>query len=320
MRKDSTPEPREAAPGQEPWEISRRTFLRAGALAGLGLAQSGYSRWPWAGGTKGIRFGVVTDLHYADAPNAGSRHYRESLAKLGECVERMKGENVDFLIELGDFKDQDRPPVEERTLDYLRDIEAVFARFDGRRYHVLGNHDVDSISKEQFCRNVKNSGIPSDRTFYSFDRRGVHFVVLDANFASDGTPYDSGDFDWTDANVSPAELEWLRADLAKSKRPTIVFTHQLLDGEGAVYVENAADVRAVLEQSGRVLGVFQGHHHAGDLNRIEGIPYYTLKALVEGSGEENNSYAIVEVDTDYNLTITGYRKAVSQDFTPLGMA
>ena len=48
---------------------------------------------------------------------------------------------------------------------------------------------------------------------------------------------------------------------------------------------------------------------------MEGIHYYTLKAVVAGSGPENNAYAIVEVLPDKNIIITGYRKADSKDFS-----
>lgn len=43
------------------------------------------------------------------------------------------------------------------------------------------------------------------------------------------------------------------------------------------------------------------------------IHYYTLKAMVEGSGEANNSYAIVEVRADNSLTVTGYRNAAGKE-------
>ena len=76
-----------------------------------------------------------------------------------------------------------------------------------------------------------------------------------------------------------------------------------------MYVNNAAAVRKILEQSGKTLVVFQGHKHTGDYRRIAGIHYYTLKAAVEGSGEENNAYAIVEIDRHGQITIDGYRKA-----------
>ena len=218
----------------------------------------------------------------------------------------MNEQKVDFLVELGDFKDQDSPPTEQKTLSYLRAIETIFCKFNGPTYHVLGNHDLDSLSKAQFMTNIENTGIGSDTSYYSFDSNGVHFVVLDANYKSDGADYDHGNFDWTDANIPPAELQWLRRDLAASRGAVIVLIHQLLDGTGSHYVKNAAEVRQVLEQSGRILAVFQGHQHNGGYSQIEGIHYYTLKAVVEGSGPESNSYAIVEANPDGSITVTGY--------------
>jgi hypothetical protein len=35
----------------------------------------------------------------------------------------MNAERVDFLVELGDFKDQDKPPAEQNTLSYLQAAE-----------------------------------------------------------------------------------------------------------------------------------------------------------------------------------------------------
>jgi len=263
-----------------------------------------------------VRFGIVTDCHYADADTVGTRYYRHSLDKLGECVEAMNEHQVDFLVELGDFKDQDSPPVEQKTLSYLKAIESVFCKFGGPVYHVLGNHDQDSLSKTQFLANINNTDIDAGRSYYSFDSNGVHFIVLDANYKSDGTDYDHGNFDWTDANVPPVELQWLRRDLAASRGTVIVMVHQLLDGAGSHYVNNAAEVRQILEQSGRILAVFQGHFHEGSYSRINGIHYYTLKAMVEGPGPENNSYAIVEVLPDMSITVTGYRKAVDKQLAP----
>jgi hypothetical protein len=93
--------------------------------------------------------------------------------------------------------------------------------------------------------------------------------------------------------------------------------HHRLDASGdkSIYgPRNADEVRKVLEDSGKVLIVFQGHEHAGALSRINKITYYTLKGMVEGSGPENNSYAIAETGRDLLVIITGYRKAVSGEF------
>mgnify|MGYP001356971619 CR=1 FL=1 len=307
--------PSERIPFVRFWPTNRRAFLRSAAVVVAGPALVSLSCAPGNRSTRAsrpVRFGVVTDCHYADAKPAGTRFYRDSLDKLSECVARMNAECVDFLIELGDFKDQDAPSVESRTLEYLRKIEDVFCGFAGRRYHALGNHDMDSLSKWQFLENVENTGIDSTRSYYSFDVSGLHCVVLDANYRADGADYDHGDFDWTDANVSADELEWLRRDLAASEGDALVFIHQLLDGKGSVYVKNAAEVRRILQDSGKVLAVFQGHHHEGSYSRIEGIHYYTLKGMIEGQGPENSSYAIVELRNGRDLAVMGYRNALSK--------
>jgi len=295
--------------------ISRRAFLRSVTViaAGAGLTPvSCAPGWMSCTSRRPVRFGIVTDCHYADADAVGTRYYRESLDKLAECVARMNAERVDFLVELGDLKDQDKQPVESRTLRYLRDVEAVLQGFHGPTYHVLGNHDVDSLSKQQFLTHVENNGVESVRSYYSFDVKDLHCIVLDANYKADGSDYDHGNFDWTDANIPAHELGWLRQDLATSRGPVVVFIHQLLDGTGSVYVKNASEVREVLRASGKVLAVFQGHHHEGSYGRIDGIHYYTLKAVVEGHGWDNNAYAVVEVQPDQDVIVTGYRKAVSR--------
>jgi hypothetical protein len=291
------------------WTITRRDFLKASSLA---FAGAPFAHAAETGGKIQLRFGMVTDAHYADIATSGTRFYRESTVKLTECVTRMNEAKVDFLIELGDLKDQGTPAVEADTLKYLETIEKVFAQFRGPRYHVLGNHDMDSISKAQFLAGTENTGSGKGAGFYSFDAKGLHCVVLDGNFKADGTDYDHGNYNWMDTIVPAHELEWLRKDLTAASGPVIVFVHQRLDGAGDVYVKNAAEIRQILETSGSVLAVFQGHHHQGGYTLIGNIHYYTLKALIEGSGEENNSYAVVEVDAQNNITVTGYRTAVSK--------
>ena len=287
---------------------TRRDFLKTSSLAfaGLALPRAADGRPQGA-----LRFGMVTDPHYADADARGTRFYRQSTAKLRECVELMNREQVAFLIELGDLKDQDEPGVEADTLRYLGEIEAELQRFNGPTYHVLGNHDMDSISKPQFLAGIDNTGIDPAATYYSFDHGGLHFAVLDANFRADGAPYDHGDFDYRNTNIPPEQLDWLARDLGATTAPTILFVHQRLDGEGPVFVNNADEVRLLLRRRGNVVAAFHGHDHAGGHNRIDGIHYYTLRAVVEGSGPDNSSYAIVDV-TGEGITVTGYRRAVTQ--------
>ena len=296
-------------------KTDRRKFIETtvtilGGIPLSGIFLSGDNARP-------VRFGILTDSHFADRDHMGSRYYRESLKKLSECVELMNDQKVDFLIELGDFKDQGNPPEKDETLRFLDLIEKEFCRFNGRRFHVLGNHDHDSISKGEFLERITNTGFTKAAAYYSFNVNSVHFIVLDANYSTDGIPYNRGKFDWTDAYVPERQLNWLRKDLKTNKLSTFVFLHHRLDasGENDIYGPgNAAEIRKILEDSGKVIIVFQGHEHAGALSRINEITYYTLKGMVEGSGPENNSYAIAEIGRDLSVTIKGYRNAESGKF------
>lgn len=261
-----------------------------------------------------LTFGMVTDVHYADIQNEGNRAFGQSLEKLQECVDTMNRYLPDFLVELGDFKDMSRPASEEKTLIYLYRAEKVFSGFRGPRYHVIGNHDADCISKEQFNAVVENTGIPKALTYYSFLANGITCIVLDANYDSTGRDFYKGQFDWGDPNIPEVELKWLKKQLRQSRGPAIVFCHQLLDSNDEYAVDNAAEVRKLLENSGKVAAVFQGHYHEGNYRYINGIHYYTQKALIEGEGSGNNSYALVKVFPE-SIHIIGFRRADSMTFS-----
>lgn len=274
---------------------SRRAFLREGCLCLAGGAP--LSRFAWAEDFEPLlRIGLVTDLHYADKDPKGSRHYRESLAKLEEAGAFFGRHRPGFVVELGDIIDA--ADSVETELGYLRRVHSAFAQVAGERHHVLGNHCVDTLTKQEFL-----GVVGQERSWYSFDRAGVHFVVLDACFRSDGSPYERKNFDWKDANVPAEELEWLRGDLSGAGGPVIVFAHQRLDRDDVHTVRNAPEVRAILEQSGKVSAVFQGHSHRNDLVDVGGIHYVTLRAMIEGSGAENNGYGILEVGEGGSLKL-----------------
>ncbi len=302
--------PRDERPGS--WAVDRRDFLRVSLASLVGVAIGGTA----VGGVRqtgrrGVRFGLVTDPHYADTNPAGTRFYRESLGKVREAVDALRQAGVEFLVELGDLKDMVAGEPDTRTLSYLTAIEAEIARFGGPTYHVLGNHDMDNMSKAQFLAGVVNTGIVPNRAYYAFSRGGIRFVTLDACCLKSGADYDHGNFDWRETFVSAPQLDWLRRELTASVDPVVLFCHQRLDDVSDVCVKNSPDVRSVLEASGKVIAALHGHDHPGHHSVINGIHYYTLKAVVEGTGLENNAYATVEVQADLNIVVTGYRRATS---------
>ncbi len=285
--------------------LSRRSLLVESTLllAGSGLAMSQLPRIVTGEETprRIARIGIVTDSHFADRDTSGTRHYRESITKMSEAVGKFAEAQIQLAVELGDFIDA--APTVKEEIGYLKSIEKVFARCQVPRHYVLGNHCVYTLTKEEFLAQV-----PQKKSFYSTDFGDLHLVVLDACFRTDGVDYQRQNYDWTDSNIPASELDWLGADLKKTTKPSVVFVHQRLDVEGHYGIRNAAAVRQVLEKSGAVLAVFQGHNHLNEHRQIKGIHYVTLAAMVEGSGAQNNGYSLLDVHDNGLLALRGFRQ------------
>lgn len=280
-----------------------KTFRVLSVLAAVVLFVS-------CGTQKAVRFGIVTDLHYSQRNPSGVRYYSQTIEKLTEAIKVFNSSDLDFIIELGDLKDQDKEPERERTIAYLDEIESVFQSFDGPVYHVLGNHDMDGISKDDFLQHTSNNGNADGKTYYSFVFNHIKFIVLDANYNLDGIPYDKGNFDWKKAYIPKHQIDWLKKELKGNRKPVVIFIHQLLDSFSEIgkelCVSNAAEIVSVLEEDGHVLAVFQGHHHPGHYSCRNNIHYWTMKGMITGQMPDNNSFAVVEIDGHNNIVIDGF--------------
>lgn len=299
------------------YQITRRSFLYKASL----LTASNIITIPYltaCSSNKKIRFGVATDSHYADRAFSGKRYYKQSLQKMQEFVDVMNVENVDFIIHLGDFKDETPTKQETDTLNFLKDIEIIFSKFKGPRYHCIGNHDVDSITKKQFLEGIENTNIPNNKSYYSFNKNGFHFIVLDANYDANGKDHFFKEgADWQDTNIPTEQLSWLQNDLENNTLPTIIFCHHPFfefyrDGY-KYHINNYKQVRDLLKNK-NVVACFHGHIHDERYKNIDGIHYITQFAMVDYNGLENNSFAIVEVNEN-TLNINGYKRVTNNKFS-----
>jgi predicted phosphodiesterase len=252
-----------------------------------------------------ITIGLITDTHYANIETVWLRYYRDSILKVRKAIKAFNDVMPSFFIHLGDNVDNGITP--EIELGYLKSIEAEYEKFNGTRHYVIGNHDVASFSKEQFlevCGGRKN--------YYSFDEGDLHFIILDACYNEDESDYNKGNFDWIETYIPIFEQEWLKSDLDNTSKKTIIFVHQRLDDEDGVHgVKNAYGIRQAIEESGKVIAVFQGHDHQGDSRYINNIPYFTFRAVVEGHGLENSAYSLIHVYEDSSISIEGFGKQKS---------
>jgi len=276
--------------------LSRRACLQGSTLLLAGrdsLAQAPLPRQP-------VRFGLFTDVHHADKPELGTRYYRESLSKLEEGLAAFRKSRMEFVVCLGDLVDA------AKTAELERSLVAQAMRLIGGTqipaHFVVGNHCVQTLSKQQFLAEAKQKS-----SYYSFTIRGTHFVVLDACYRKDGVSYDAGNFDCKDTEIPLGERALLEKDLASATGPVVVFVHQRLDVEDVHAVASAREVRRVFEGCGKVAAVFQGHSHQNDYREINGIHYCTMRAVIEGSGAANNGYSVVTVEQDGGVVVEGFR-------------
>lgn len=244
--------------------MNRRRFTQKSLLAGSGLLL------PWSGrsiqrSTDKIRIGICADIHQDIIHDAEGR--------IKVFINQMKSEEPDFIIQLGDFCH----PIKDNKR-FLK----IWDEFEGSKHHVLGNHDMDLANKSE---TIKFWGMKDD--YYSFDYKGFHFIILDANFIK--KEGQSNFIDYANANfylnhkerpwINDKQLLWLEKDLATSVLPTIVFSHQGLGNEKGGVV-NKIEVQSILsnaknsDESNKVLACINGHNHVDYHTEKKGIHYY----------------------------------------------
>ncbi len=176
---------------------------------------------------------------------------------------------------------------------------------------MAGNHDFDKITYEDLVTNVTNPGDANGKSYYSFVRGGVKYIVLDACYKdTKGNHYSEGNFNQVQNCVPDEELAWFKKELATGSEPIIVFTHQNLNywDKGPMnnwFIKNAADVVSAMEQSGRVLAALSGHYHRGWYSVRNGIHYVVNQGLVERA-LPRNVFGIVHVGRDHTVYVEGF--------------
>ena len=288
--------------------MNRRHFTLVSSLT---LASGNVLKAAHAKQTEVLSLGLLTDIHYADKNTLGTRAYRDSLLKGKDAAEFFKIKKAAAIICLGDLIDA--APSVNTEISYLTAICKVLNIAGVPRHHVLGNHCVATLKKEEFFKYAKSANTEGH---YSFDLKGTHFIVLDACYNSKMEPYGRNNFVWHDSNMTPQEIEWLKEDLAETKLPTVIFTHQRLDVDrpNKYAIKQSVEVRKILEESKKVRVVFQGHSHKNELAEVNEIPYCTLAAMVEGEGVESNSYSLLRFLSDGSIKLEGYHRQKDQTF------
>lgn len=251
-------------------ELLKGIGLTAGAIAVNGAAAFAEEQKPKS--KKVLRIAHITDVHIRpehDAPN-----------RFGQCMKEIKKHKVDFFLNGGDtiyaadYSHITRERVNEQWKIWQECRHAI------KEYEVhscLGNHDMwwaapdkqDAMyGKAHVVKQLETPG-----RYYSFDKKGWHFVILDSNNKNAGS-------------LDDEQRQWLEKDLSDlpSGRPVLCLSHYpimavctILDGG------NHTDSKYINElfykHKDKKISCLSGHIHLQDRAEYNGVHYFCNGAL-----------------------------------------
>lgn len=247
-----------------------------------------------------LRIAHITDVHIRpehDAPN-----------RFKKCINKIKKHRPDFFLNGGDtiYAADYQNITRERVLEQWKiwkEGRAVLQEYE--IHSCLGNHDMwwaapssqDEMYGKEFV--VKQLEIP--KRYYSFDKKGWHFIVLDSNNKNAGS-------------LDDEQRAWLEADLAKLavNTPVLVMSHYPLlaacthlDG-GGMHTDFKYLVNLFYQHKDKIKTCISGHIHLVDRVIYNNVPYYCNGALSgfwweEGDKNSAQKYYYLQTPPGYAI-------------------
>ncbi|HSP97648.1 MAG TPA: metallophosphoesterase [Candidatus Dormibacteraeota bacterium] len=265
--------------------LDRRSFLKVSAAAAAAAAASGVSQHfqafmpidvAQAAEGDGFRIAYVSDSHlYEQKVN---ERFVRSLLRAVDDVNKLDPQ-PDFVLYGGDLAQLGARGELDLGAQILKNLKAPV-------HMMVGEHDWFLDMGEHWQALF---GPPT----YSFDHKGVHFVVLNSIHEKDF---------WTERKLTPSQRmhivagldnaqqgrfmvgdeqrEWLKQDLAKisPSTPLIVFSHSPLYKyyePWNFWTDDADEVQAILKRMDHAV-VIHGHTHQILTNRIDNLYFHGM--------------------------------------------
>jgi Icc protein len=268
--------------------FDRRQFLKTAAVTGAAAALGGVAAFDLVADTKtpgSFDFVFFTDTHIEpelEAPHGCDLCFKK-IAALRPEFAIMGGDHVYDATSVG----ADRA---KTVFDLYKKTEQSLQM---PVHHAIGNHDPFGI--------IEKSGVPTSdpaygkkmyedrigKTYYSFDHKGYHFVVLDSIQPTEDRLWE--------ARIDDKQMTWLADDLKSigPSTPVIGVVHVPLvtafgtfaadrispgDKYNTLTVANAPQVLASFEGH-NVIAVLQGHTHVNEVVQYKNTRFITGGAV-----------------------------------------
>lgn len=263
--------------------MNRRNFLTlAGGVAGAACV--GPNAFAAVRRVEDFEYIFFTDTHLEPELNG--------VQGCSMAFKKMRGLHADFAIQGGDHVIDTLAVPKAKSLELFHTYDDTQQQLGLKVHHTIGNHDCLGLFEKSGVATTDplfGKGFFKEHigpTYYSFDHKGVHFIVMDTVGLTSDRQYEG--------RVDAAQIAWLEKDLAgvSAMTPVIVTVHiPLVSAINSFEVESTAPHKyngmtvanshdVIRHFKGKnVLGVFQGHTHVNERVEYMGIPYMTSGAV-----------------------------------------
>ena len=266
------------------------------------------------------RIGVLTDIHIG-APSP--------LSDLTAVIDEWK---ANFRPHVGiSCGDNARGNVGDTWQEHFDDLTAVKAEYDDLKAAPLsasigicmGNHDRDQLSLSEWLGVVSEAYQESGKTYGYFDLADVRIIILDTLYNSSGVHTNAvPGVSYIPEAAGTLEQTFLTNALSGTNKKCLVFAHYgmaLESTEGNPVgsfaanegIANAAAIRTILENSGKVIGVFAGHTHWNRFRIINDIPYFRVNVMSASSGGGEQEIPGGGQPSYWEITVNSFRKTLT---------
>lgn len=279
--------------------MNRRTLLRTAGLLPLATTPDLITP-PNPLRKRSVRFAYIGDTHIT-----ADKKPMEAVARCLHHAQNQADKPAFFLHggdTIMDALAQDRDNVQKQW-DAWRTVTKADSSLPIE--YCIGNHDVwgydgaksDPLYGKKWA--VEQMGISG--RYRSFDKNGWHFVILDS---VQTTPEGR----WYTAHIDPQQMDWLKADLAKTdpKTPVLVLSHIPIVSATVFYDKNnvkngnwqipgswdhtdAVDLIALFYQHPNVKACLSGHMHLLDRAEYNNVSYF-CNGAVSGNWWTSDTY------------------------------
>ena len=245
-------------------EFSRKEFLTLAGIGGVVFASGlgHFARAATMGVQQDFHFVQMSDTHWGFNGPKANPEAKDTLPKAIGLVNALK-EQPDFIVFTGDLTHTTDDPQERRKR--MGEFKDLIKQLKVQNIRLMpGEHDA-SLDKGAAYKEFFGD------THYTFDHKGVHFIVLDN--VSDPA-----------AALGDEQLAWLAADLQKldKTQPIVVFTHRpLFDLQPSWDWATRDGAKAVdLLMPYQNVTVFYGHIHQENHHTTGHIQHHAATSLI----------------------------------------